>query len=1109
MRFFLFILCLCLLTAQFLVTGFAGSVRAAMKADGTVSAYASFRDIPGVTDDEIAAIDKLQRKRTSFIYAMPLSAECFYREDGSVGGYAALVSEWMSRLFGLSITPKVYAWNDMLDGLKSRTIDFTGELTDTPARRNIYLMTDPIATRSIKVMRKENSPDFSFIAKQHALRFGFLDGSTANALISPFVNEKFVPVFVSDYESAYSMLQNDELDAFFGEGPFEITKDMIREGIISRNFFPLVYSQVALSTCNPELWPIISVLQKYLQNGAGTVLAGMYKQGCQDYLRYKLFSRLDESDENYILDKQRNGEAIPVVLEYDNYPITFYNERAGEWQGIALDVLRGIEYLTGLRFAPTHSAGMKGSVLQETLEQGEAAMSAELIRTRSREDHFLWADEPYLLDYYALLSRAGQEDIGINQVLSSKIGLVTGTAYAMTFTEWFPGHPDTRQYAGYIAGFDALERGEVDFLMTSRNLLLSATHYLERPGFKANLIFQHPYGSYFGFNKEQLRLRKIVSEAQALVDTANIADSWMRRVFDYRGKMARERIPYLISVSALLVSLLLLLAFMLVRHQKIGKNLERVVYQRTKELEEQTQQARSASQAKSEFLANMSHEIRTPMNAIIGMTTIGKSSHDIERKEYCLTKISEASQHLLGVINDILDMSKIEADKFELSTTEFAFETMLQRVVNVINFRVAEKKQKLFVAIEKGVPFSIITDPQRLAQVIANLLSNAVKFTPEAGSITLTARAMEEKDNVCTLRITVTDSGIGISEEQQKKLFSSFTQADGSISRKFGGTGLGLVISKRIVEMMDGRIWIESELGKGASFIFEIKAPVGGVELKELLQLNTRWDFLHVLAADESAAVLGLVKTLMDSYGVRCETALNAEDAVRHMENNAQDPFDLIFVDRCLTKMDGIDLIQQLLQRSEKKPAAVLMTATDWSSIEHEARDAGVTQFLQKPLFPSSLVDCVKACIIPQSAEQREDSREKSSNENIFAGKCILIAEDVKINQEIVEGLLEETGLELDFADDGQETVDKFTTNPDRYMLILMDVQMPNMDGCEATRVIRAANVPGAGSIPIIAMTANVFREDIEHCRDAGMNGHLGKPVDAEEIIRTLRKYLL
>jgi len=406
------------------------------------------------------------------------------------------------------------------------------------------------------------------------------------------------------------------------------------------------------------------------------------------------------------------------------------------------------------------------------------------------------------------------------------------------------------------------------------------------------------------------------------------------------------------------------------------------------------------SRHKSAFLANMSHEIRTPMNAIIGMITIGKSASDIERKDYCFKKIEDASNHLLGVINDILDMSKIEANKFEISPAEFSFEEMIRRVVNVTNFRLDEKHQDFSLHIDGDIPRTLIGDDHRIAQVITNLLGNAVKFTPEHGAVSLDARLVEEENQLCTLQIGVSDTGIGIKPEQQEKIFQSFEQAESSTTRKYGGTGLGLAISKRIVEMMGGKIWVESELWKGSTFYFTIQAQRG------------------TEAVNESPDI------------------------------------------------------------------------------------------------------------------QQEEGAQIRDLTGIFAGRRVLLAEDVEINREIVQALLEPTKLKIDCAENGAQAVRMFIEAPHKYDMIFMDIQMPEMDGYEATRHIRTVEAKLLSTsteenadtsfsegktrsynrnlrrqIPIIAMTANVFKEDVERCLEVGMNGHIGKPVNFNELIGKLRHY--
>jgi signal transduction histidine kinase/DNA-binding response OmpR family regulator len=545
------------------------------------------------------------------------------------------------------------------------------------------------------------------------------------------------------------------------------------------------------------------------------------------------------------------------------------------------------------------------------------------------------------------------------------------------------------------------------------------------------------------------------------------------------------------------------------------------------------EKALSSTRAKSEFLANMSHEMRTPMNAIIGMTAIAKSSEELERKDYCLGKIEDASMHLLGVINDILDMSKIEANKFELSSVDFDFEKMLKRVVNVINFRVDEKKLNFTVHIDRRIPRRLVADDQRLAQVITNLLSNAVKFTPEKGTIKLDADFMGEENGVCVLRISVADSGIGISDEQRERLFSSFEQADSSISRRFGGTGLGLAISKRIVEMMGGEIRVESELGKGAVFAFTIRAE-RGVQ-KDGPVFSAEFNNLRVLVTDDDPDVREYFTEIAERIGFACDTAASGAEAVEMTARNGS--YTLYFVDWKMPGMNGIELTRRIKENGGAS-VVIMISAAEWTTIEDDAKKAGVDKFLQKPLFPSAVVDCINECLGFDAAAVREAPLEKDD----FSGCSVLLVEDVEINREIVLSLLEPTALEIDCAGNGVEAVKMWSESPEKYDMIFMDVQMPEMDGYEATRRIRTrekeldkhpprpledhpkepalqdhlvefgpqGQTPQepAKQVPIIAMTANVFREDIEKCLAAGMNGHVGKPLDFEEVLSVLRRYL-
>ncbi|MCL2831561.1 MAG: response regulator [Treponema sp.] len=540
------------------------------------------------------------------------------------------------------------------------------------------------------------------------------------------------------------------------------------------------------------------------------------------------------------------------------------------------------------------------------------------------------------------------------------------------------------------------------------------------------------------------------------------------------------------------------------------------------DLEAALEQAKAASKAKSDFLSNMSHEIRTPMNAIIGMTAIGTRADNLKEKNYAFNKISEASTYLLGVINDVLDMAKIEANKLEIVPIEYNFDRMLQKVITVINYRANEKHQKLTVNVDSGIPPFIVGDDLRLAQVLTNLMANAVKFTPNNGRITLEVSLTGETDGICELRIVVADSGIGISPEQQKKLFNAFQQAESETSREYGGTGLGLEISKRIIELMGGKIWIESELGKGARFIFIVKALRSNKNISSLLAPDIDIKNLRIMAVDSTPFIRTQFQKIFRSLGIKCDVASDGFEARRIIEERGN--YNLYFLDLLSTGINGLELTRWIKSNEKRKQssetavssetvdsAVIIITEKDWAEIREEANSCGVDMHITKPVFSSSIIDCLNDFLGMKNRAVINAASPKK-----FSGKRLLIAEDIEINREILLTLLDNSGLIIDCAENGNEAVAMVADAHEKYDIVFMDVQMPVMDGLEATRHIRemekkqslTSQSKVSKRMPIIAMTANVFKDDIEACITVGMDDHLGKPLDMDKVMEKLQKYL-
>lgn len=537
-------------------------------------------------------------------------------------------------------------------------------------------------------------------------------------------------------------------------------------------------------------------------------------------------------------------------------------------------------------------------------------------------------------------------------------------------------------------------------------------------------------------------------------------------------------------------------------------SLVREEQERRRILQDALDSANMANVAKSEFLSRMSHDIRTPMNAIIGMTVIAAThADDPERVRDSLNKISGASRYLLSLINDVLDMSKIESGKLTLAEENINLSELIGSFLELIQPRVKEHRHDLKVSVQNVKHEAVIGDSLRLQQVFVNIMDNAVKYTPDGGELSLTVREVPvNTTSAGCYEFVFADNGIGMSEEFQKHIFDPFQREEDLRISKIQGTGLGMSITQNIVHMMNGSIKVESELGKGSVFtvtVFLKLQDQADADLSEFADIP-------VLVADDDKDACESVCAMLEEISMAATGCTSGQEAVNAVRLSLEErrPFYAVILDWKMPNMDGVETAREIRRIIGDSLPIIILSAYDWSEIEEEARAAGVDAFLSKPVFKSGIIRLFKSFRNRESSDEEMILPDQLSSEN-YAGRRVLLVEDNPLNREIAKEILEMTGLTVDEAEDGQDALNRFSTSPEGfYQMIFMDIQMPVMNGYEATGAIRALDRGDAKSVPILAMTANAFVEDIQKSKATGMNEHLAKPIDMEKLKKILKKYL-
>jgi len=1046
----------------------------------------TYKEIPGITREEINAIEALQGKYGSLVYAMDASTEAFVGRDGEIHGYGPLFCNWLTNMLRIPIKIMFLEWGDILKGLESGNVDFTGELMFTPERQKTYFMTSPTVDRSLKIYRIMNSEPIDTIIKQRRPRYAFLTGSVLSADVMENAGYEFNTVYVNDYKTAYSMLKSGEIDAYFGMDTSDVAFMSYRD-VVTEDFYPLIFKSACLSTKNPELAPVITAVDKALNEETLGFLSMLYREGHQKYMEEKLYVQMTEEERAFI----QKTPFVPIAAEFNNYPVCFFDNNTNLWHGIYFDALEEVTKLTGLRFKRVNDQQLENSDLTEMLYRGEVLIVPELYRIKENESRFLWSDVPFIKDTFAFLSKSDFLNVEIDQIPFLKVGVRGNSMYYEFLMKMFPNHRHLFVYDTQEEVWNALKQGEVDIIFACNRRLLTYTNFYEEAGYKLNLIIDYSFDISLGYNKDAYLLKSIVDKALRIINVNNISNQWMHKSYDYRYKLSEAQRPWLFGAAVLFFFILVLVVSLLIRSRNAGKELEDIVKQRTSALAYQTSKleavihsipdymfckdkdyrytqcnkyfenflgireddilgktdfegawlhpehakmifgieqkvinenkiysieekvhspvtgnesyfetvkapirqddavvgivaiirditkrkemeegVQAASRAKTSFLANMSHELRTPLNVVIGLTELILEDEMSDHVRESLVKISRAGVTLLSIVNDILDFSKIESGKLTLSPVEYYLSSMLNDLITLTITRLGEKPIIFHLDIEDNLPNKLFGDDLRVKQVLTNLLTNAIKYTHE-GSVTLKARSTHEGDTVW-MDFAVIDTGMGIPKENINSLFLDYYQVDDKANRHIEGTGLGLAITRRLVEMMEGKMYVESEHGKGSTFGFRIRqgyidSSVLGADVSDKLRnfkytddkrivskklVRVNLSFARVLVVDDMQTNLDVATGILRKYKMQVDVLSNGRAAIDRVQGGIP-VYDLIFMDHMMPGMDGIetvDKIRALGTDYAKKVPIIALTAnaiqgTDKMFYEHDFQ-----AFVTKPI---------------------------------------------------------------------------------------------------------------------------------------------------------------